>query len=287
MRSSVLYSAQNHWSWKAEEIDVPTTADTFEVYAIKYARHERLAKENFIDGDPHDVSMPLDYFVWAIVGENRTFVVDTGFDLAMGKQRQRTMLQPPSEGLKAIGIDAAGVEDVIVTHMHYDHAGNHTLFPNATYHMQDREMAFCTGRCMGHDALRVAFEAEDVAAMVRRLFEGRVRFHDGDSEITPGVTVHHVGGHTNGLQVVRVRTARGWVVLASDASHLYANMDQGRPYPVVYNVGDMLEGFNTVRRLAETADHIIPGHDPDVLKRYPAPNEALRDWVVRLDVAPA
>ncbi len=262
-------------------------ADTYEVYAVKYAHHDRLARENFIDGDPHDISMPLDYFVWAIVGDERTFVVDTGFDPAMGEQRGRTMLRTPAEGLGAIGIDPARVEDVIITHMHYDHAGNHTLFPNARYHVQEREMAFCTGRCMCHGALRMAFEAEDVAAMVRRLFEGRVQFHDGSSEVAPGVSVHHVGGHTNGLQVVRVRTGRGWVVLASDASHLYANMDQGRPYPIVYNVGDMLDGFERVKSLADSPGHVIPGHDPDVLKRYPAARNGLEGWVVRLDAPPA
>ena len=76
------------------------------------------------------------------------------------------------------------------------------------------------------------------------------------------------------------------MVLASDASHLYANMDQGRPFPVVYNVGDMLEGFATVKRLADSPDHIIPGHDPDVLNRFPAPRDELKDWIVRLDLPP-
>ena len=262
-------------------------SDTYEVYAIKYAHHDRSAADNFIGSDAHDIPMPLDYFVWAIVGDERTVAVDTGFDLEMGAVRKRTMLRPPAEGLEAIGLDHEKIGDVIVSHMHYDHVGNHTLFPNATFHIQDREMAYCTGRCMCHDELRMAFEPGDVAAMVGRLFEGRLQFHDGASELAPGITVHHVGGHTNGLQVVRVRTRRGWIVLASDASHLYANIEQARPYPTVYNVGDMLEGFKAVRRLADSGDHVIPGHDPLVLDRYPAPSEALEGWVARLDAPPA
>jgi len=260
---------------------------TYEIYAIRYARHDRPARDNFLGGDPHDVNMPLDYFVWAIVGEDKTIAVDTGFDVEMGRRRARTMLQTPAEGLNAIGLDPARIEDVIITHMHYDHAGNHTLFPNATYHLQDREMAYCTGRCMCHGPLQHAFDPEDVAVMVRRLYEGRVRFHDGSSEIAPGISVHLIGGHTNGLQVVRVRTRRGWVVLASDASHLYANMEQVRPFPIVYNVGDMLEGYRRVRELAESPDHVIPGHDPEVLIRYPPPNDSFKDWIVRLDAPPA
>lgn len=263
----------------------PESGD-YRIYAIKYAHHERLSRENFIGGDPHDVPMPLDYFVWAIVGERSVYVVDTGFDAEMGKKRARQIVRPAHEGLKAIGIDPEKVEHVIITHMHYDHAGNHSLFPRATYHIQDREMAYCTGRCMCHSTLNHPYEPDDVSAMVRRVFAGRVRFHDGSEEIAPGISVHHVGGHTNGLQVVRVRTRRGWVVLASDASHLYANIEQARPFPVVYNVGDMLEGYEKARRLAESPDHVIPGHDPLVLKRYPSQNSSLEGWVVCLDAPP-
>ena len=140
---------------------------------------------------------------------------------------------------------------------------------------------------MCHNVLKHSYEPDDVSAMIRRVFEGRVQFHDGASDIAPGISVHHVGGHTNGLQVVRVRTRRGWVVLASDAVHFYANMETGRPFPVIYNVGDVLEGFNRVKALADTDDHIVPGHDPEVLRRYPAPSEALKGWVARLDAEPA
>ena len=262
------------------------SGDTYQVYAVRYAHHHRRASENFLGGDAHDGPMPLDYFVWAIVGERRTVILDTGFDEAMAKKRGREFLRPPRDGLLAIGVDPAQVGDVIISHMHYDHAGNHDLFPNATFHLQDREMAFCTGRCMCHPQLRRSFEEADVGAMIRRLFEGRVCFHDGEREIAPGITVHHVGGHTAGLQVVRVKTARGWVVLAADASHFYANFEEMRAYPTVYNVGDMLEGFATVKRLATSPRHVIPGHDPLVLRRYPAPKPELEGVAVRLDLEP-
>ena len=49
------------------------TTDSYEVYAVRYAHHDRRASENFLGGDPHDGPMPLDYFVWAIIGVTRTF----------------------------------------------------------------------------------------------------------------------------------------------------------------------------------------------------------------------
>ena len=255
----------------------------WQVYAIRYAHHHRSASENFIGGDPHDCPMPLDYFVWVVIADGRAIVVDTGFDRSTGTRRGREFLRSPGEGLTSIGIDPAKVEDVLITHMHYDHSGNHDLFPAARYHIQDREMGFCTGRLMDHTVMRQPFDEEDVVAMVRKLFRGRLVFHDGDDEIAPGLSVHRVGGHSMGLQMVRVRTRRGFVVLASDASHFYANMEQGRPFPIVYSVAETLEGYRRAYRLASSRDHVIPGHDPLVLERYPAPVAQLKGWVARLD----
>ena len=86
-----------------------------------------------------------------------------------------------------------------------------------------------------------------------------------------------------GLQAVRVATRRGWLVLASDASHFYANMEQVRPFPIVWSVADMVEGYRKLRALAESPEHIIPGHDPLVLEKYSSPGKNLDGIVVRLD----
>ena len=260
---------------------------SYEVFAIRYgSRPERMRSENFIAGDPHDGPMPLDYFVWAIVGAERTVVVDTGFDHEEGKRRDRKIFRLPREGLEMIGVDAAKAEDVVVTHLHYDHAGTTDHFPNARFHLQEAEMVYATGRHMCHHAFNHAYTPGHICTMVQRAFEGRVAFHDGDAEIAPGVSVHRIGGHTMGMQCVRVMTARGWVVLASDATHYYENIEAVRPFPIVYNVADMVRGYEIMRGLAESNDHVIPGHDSKVVDFYPAPRPDLEGIVVRLDVPP-
>jgi glyoxylase-like metal-dependent hydrolase (beta-lactamase superfamily II) len=261
-------------------------SDTYEIYAIQYGHHDRKARENFLGADPHDdTDMPLDYYVWAIVGNGHTFVLDTGFAHDMANKRGRQLVRPVADGLRAIGIDPARVRDVIVSHMHYDHAGNIPLFPAARFHIQDAEMEFATGRAMCDPAIGGIFEPDHVCHMVRNVFDGRVQFHDGETELAPGVTLHHVGGHTKGLQVVRVKTARGYVVLASDAAHLYANLESNRPFPIVFDIDDYLEGFATIRKLASSEAHIVPGHDPLVLARYPLAKDGIAG-IVRLDAEP-
>jgi glyoxylase-like metal-dependent hydrolase (beta-lactamase superfamily II) len=250
---------------------VDPMGNAYEIYAIRYATMSpRTPHLNFLLPDPHETAaQDLDYFVWLIRGGGRDILVDTGFNAEEAKARSRTLTLNPVEALARFGVLAHDIRDVVVTHLHYDHAGNLDLFPNARFHLQDREMSYATGRCMCHGLLRHPFSVEHVTLMVRHVFSERVTFHSGDGEVAPGVTLHRVGGHSDGLQVVRVETARGPVVLASDASHYYANMHRRSPFPILYNLGDMFEGWDIVKRLAGHPDRIIPGHDPIVTEIYP------------------
>ncbi len=258
--------------------------DPYEVYAVHYAHNPNARRaNNFIGGDPHDGPMPLDYFVWAIKGPERSFVFDTGFDAPMGEKRLRQFVRSPSVGLKAIGVEPGDVRDVILSHMHYDHCGNYDLFPHARYHLQDIEMAYCTGRVPCGPAR--PFEEADVVAMVHKLFAGRVAFHDGVDELAPGITVHHAGGHSKGLQVVRVDAARldGAGVGCQSLLRQYGRK---RAFPIMHSHEDTLAGYATMRKLASAPDAIIPGHDPLVLVRYPAVSPELEGIVARLDADP-
>ncbi len=260
----------------------------FELFAIRYAVHRhRQAKDNYVgDVDFHDAESDLAYYVWVARRGSEIYVIDTGFEESAGLERGRKLLVPVHEGLALLGVSADNVEHIILTHLHYDHAGSLDRFPNATFHIQDQEAAFATGRCMCHPVLRNPFNVNDILSFVRQLFNGKVEFHNGTAELTPGLTVHLVGGHTAGLQIVRVWTRRGWVVLASDASHLYGHMQHGVPFPIVHNIEALLEGHKRVLQLADSPDHVIPGHDPEVMRLYPAYSEATEGRIARLDVPP-
>ncbi len=260
--------------------DVPQ----YRVYAVKYAERDARRPEHFIGGDPHETPMSMDYFVWAIVGDDGTWVVDTGFGAADARRRGRHLVRATTEALAMIDVDASTVTDVILTHLHYDHVGGFEQFPMARFHLQDREMAYATGRLMTRPVFNHAFTAEHVANLVLEVHRSRVVFHDGDALLAPGISVHLVGGHTAGLQIVRVNTASGWLVLASDACHYYENIEASRPFPVVVDVAAMVEGWDTAYRLASHRELVIPGHDPQVLRRFPPAAPGLDGIAVRLDV---
>jgi glyoxylase-like metal-dependent hydrolase (beta-lactamase superfamily II) len=256
----------------------------WEVHAVKYAdRTARTRADSFLFDDNHDTPHPMDYFMWVLRREDQVILVDTGYDSTEATARGRPIRQDPVACLGPLGLRPEHIRQVIVTHLHYDHAGGLHLFPNATLHMQAAEMAYATGPCMCHDVLRMPFTANHICEAVKRLYSGQVVFHDGDAEIADGVTVHRIGGHSRGLQAVRVRTKAGWMVLASDAAHFYENLTARKPFPIVVDIEDMLNGFDTLERLASHKSLIVPGHDPLVTQVY-AQGVAAHIW--RLDPGP-
>lgn len=244
----------------------------FEVFAVKYATVARPRKSNFllpVEGDP-DAPMGLDFFVWLIVGDGAVVLVDTGFSPASALVRKRQYLVPPVEALRRLGIAPDDVQDLVLTHLHYDHAGNIGEFPAARVWVQQREVRYATGDCMCDATQSHFFSADDIGGLIRRLYRGDVRLIDGTHVLREGIEMHRVGGHTDGLQVVRVMTKTGWIVLASDAAHYAENLALENPFPAIHNLDDMRAGYATMRTLADGDDRIVPGHDPLVCERYPS-----------------
>ena len=256
----------------------------WEVYAVKYAdRNARRRADSFIFDDNHNAPHAMDYFIWLLRRDDEVILVDTGYDSDEAASRARPIRLDPVAALAPFGIAPEDVTKIIVTHLHYDHAGGLHLFPNATLHLQAAEMAFATGPCMCHDTLRMPFTADHVCEAIKRLYAGKVTFYDGEAQVADGVLVHCIGGHSRGLQCVRVFTKSGWMVLASDAAHFYENVFARKPFPIVVDLQDMLDGFETLHRLASSPNLIIPGHDPLVRDYFP---NDLAPHIHRLDVGP-
>ncbi|GAA3219529.1 N-acyl homoserine lactonase family protein [Nonomuraea helvata] len=244
----------------------------FRVYAIRYAERDARRGEHFHGYEsrgerPH----PTSYYVWLAVNDEHTVVIDTG----IGPQRAALVKgldyrRSPVDAVAALGVPADAVGHVVLTHLHYDHTGTAHEFGSARYVVQQAELDYWSGPW----AERITRERwllndDDLAHLVRARKEGRASVVDGDAFVVPGLSVHLVGGHTAGMQVVRVRTARGHVVLASDASHFYENIEDDRPFPILHSMPGMYGAFDRIRELADGPELVVAGHDPLVLERFP------------------
>lgn len=250
-------------------------AEHYEVISLRVASDpERTVGKNFFFDSfpaPPETQMPQDYLFWVLRSRTRCVVVDTAFTPEAALRRRRKMHRPVAAHLQALGIDANEVTDVVMTHLHWDHAGNIGLFPRARIHLQAKELAFCMGPAMIHRSVSKIYAVEDVQSVLVPLFEGRVHIIDGDANLFPGVRAIRVGGHTPGSMVLHVSTARGDVVLASDAVHFWANIERRAPFPILDSFTEALSAFNCIRDLAEgDISRILPGHDPLQMRLFPA-----------------
>jgi glyoxylase-like metal-dependent hydrolase (beta-lactamase superfamily II) len=261
----------------------------YEIYAIRYAKQDKRAEGHvFLGGDRNKMIQGLDFFTYALKGAGRNWIVDTGMTEPKAKRMGRAydFICRPSEALARIDIDAKSEPDVILTHAHFDHVGTMEDYPKARFHIQDEEMIHVTGRDMTHPAFRAAYHPEDIKPLIDLIYAGRMVFHDGDVELAPGIEFLLLGGHARGQAVLRVHTARGWVILASDAVHVFEETDEERPFAIFYDLPGMLEGYRRINKLAGTRDLIVPGHDARVTKAYPAAAPGLEGQVLRLDKPP-
>ena len=254
------------------------------VYALRYAyRTESFKGEHFhgYAADCHD-RWPIDYYTWVIVQGGVPFVFDTGFTRDEAAARgARTYLGSPIELLSELGFSPADVPIVVLSHLHYDHTGHLADYPNARILVQRSELEFWEGP-FSHRGAYVHLRPHDDLLALRDLADaGRVELLEGDAEVAPGITVHFVGGHTAGTQVMRVETAEGPIVLASDASHFYGNVEEDRPYGAVHHLDRMYAAFDTLHELAGENGVIVPGHDPAVPSRHEPLGD---DRIIRLRV---
>jgi glyoxylase-like metal-dependent hydrolase (beta-lactamase superfamily II) len=261
-----------------------TSVGRYVVYAVQYGRRAGVRGEHFLGWDtasaePHDTA----YFAWLALSADRTILIDSGIhpDAAVPVTGWE-FREGVADILQVAGVDAGQVDTLLLTHLHYDHAGGTRTVPNARVVLQREELAYWTGP----DARRISREAwltkpDDIRHLRARAASGSIDLVSGDVTVAPGISVHHVGGHTAGMQVVRVLAETQPVVVASDASHFFENLQTDRPGTILHDMPGVFRGFDRVRRLA-AGGPIVPGHDPLVIERFEPVAGVPADRVVRI-----
>lgn len=249
----------------------------YQVFALKCGERDTTACEFFFREPSHE-RITLHFFVWLILGGPHPVLVDTAFGEQDAAARGLRGYASPAAMLARVGVRAEDVPLALVTHLHWDHWAGFRHFPAAEFWIQRDEVAFWTGPVARYDVYKAPANAAALAELVRLNYANRVRLVEGDREVLPGLRVHRVGGHTAGLQIVSVETAKGRVVLTSDASHFYRNVERLQPVQLITSLPEMLAGFETIRALAGSPGLIVAGHDPEVAARF----ELVEPGVVRI-----
>jgi glyoxylase-like metal-dependent hydrolase (beta-lactamase superfamily II) len=254
----------------------------YTVDAVRYGTIADFAVKGLVAGADPSRKMDIAMVVWLVRGNGRNILVDSGFyrEQFFRQWKVRDDFKKPSEAVVAAGVKPEDITDVIITHMHWDHADGADLFPKARIWVQRDEFTYYTGEAWHAKRTHGGIEPDDVLSFIKMNMEGRVSFVEGDAqEIIPGVICYTGGKHTFASQFAGVQTAQGTVVLASDNVYLYENLDKHVPIAATLDPTSNLKAQDRMRQLAAKPTLIVPGHDPAMFERFHGPSAG----VVRIE----
>jgi glyoxylase-like metal-dependent hydrolase (beta-lactamase superfamily II) len=245
----------------------------YEIYAIRYATIPDFPISELVVGADAGRKLDIAMMIWLVRGNGRNILVDSGFyHERFFKDWQVKDFTKPSEALKRVGLKPEDITDVVITHMHWDHADGMDLFPNARIWIQRDEMEYYAGEAWQGKDTHGGIDEEDVLTLVKLNTQGRVGLVNGDAqEIIPGVTCYTGGKHTYQSQYVGVQTSVGTVVLASDNMYLYENLERHAAIGTTLDAASNLRAQDRMKQIAARPGFIVPGHDPAVFAKFPNP----------------
>lgn len=242
----------------------------YEIYAIRYATIKDFAVSGLIAGADRSRKMDIAMMVWLVKAPGRNILVDSGFYRDKFMQQWKPVdYVKPSEAISKLGLKPEDITDLIITHIHWDHADGFDLFPKAKIWIQKDELEYYAGEAwQGHR--RTAADPETIIGLVKLNTEGRVALVNGDAQqILPGITCYIGGKHTYQSQYVGVNTKAGTVILASDNVYLYENLEKHLPIAQTLDAASNLRAQDRMKDLAANPKLIVPGHDPAVMTSFP------------------
>lgn len=271
---------------RAQTSRPPAAPVQYEVYGVQFAGLHDFPLRALVLGADTSRRQDLAFIVWALEpvesrptgAKRRVVLFDAGFyrDKFL-KAWALSNYSRPSDAIAKVGLVADAVTDIIISHVHWDHLDGVDLFPRAHIWIQKAEYEhYIDGRGR---PLASAIDTADAEMLFALHRAGRVTLIDGDDrEIIPGITVYTGGRHTYASQYLGVRTPAGLVVLASDNAYTYENLANHRPIAQTFAPGDTasnLQAQDRMRRLVADPRLIVPGHDPQVFTRFPAPGSGV------------
>jgi len=247
------------------------TKPQYEIYAIRYATLTDFPVSDLVQGADPARKLDIAMMIWLVRGNGHNILLDSGFHQERYvKDSSVKDFIKPSDALKPLGVKPDDITDLIISHMHWDHAGGMDLFPKAHIWIQKDELQYYAGEAWQSKDTHGGIDPGDVLTLVKLNTEGRVSLVDGDArEILPGVTCYTGGRHTYASQYLGVNTKAGTVVLASDNMYLYENLQKHAPIAETLDAASNLRAQDRMKQLAATPGLIVPGHDPAVLTKFP------------------
>jgi glyoxylase-like metal-dependent hydrolase (beta-lactamase superfamily II) len=259
-------------------ISYAQNSNKYEVFAIRFATEKgRISLSFAAAGASEKDSIQFCDMFWLLVGNGKHILVDAGYPLNDYNKDWDSIYIRPDSALLRINIKPEDITDIIITHPHEDHIGGVNLFPSAQIWMQKDDYDYFVGAAWQKNSFNEGFYKEDVKNIVNKNLDGKLTLIKGDSiEIFPGIRAFIGSRHTWESQYLLVNTKTDKVIIASDNSWFYYNLEN--LIPITHYLFDPIAYLNQLKRmrvLQPNISLIIPGHDPLVFTKFPRVAEGI------------
>ena len=242
----------------------------YEIYALKYAGPFVRTGAHLMWYQDWDKIEKIYYYFWCIKGASEIVIVDAGVTPQLAREKELDGYVNPVEVLSRMNINADEVRHVVVTHMHFDHAGGVSLFPRATFYVQEDEYRFWLGDPIaGRPPFKYVSDTASNAYLASVEGTDRLVLLNGDQQILPGIQGLLSPCHTVALQTVAVHTDRGTAILGSDCAHVFRNYTEDWPSCLIVDLVGWMKTYDKLRERVSSPDLLFPGHDRLLLENYP------------------
>jgi N-acyl homoserine lactone hydrolase len=210
--------------------------------------------------------MMVPVIAWLLKSDTQNILVDTGIGDPELVRKYHYPIQKPKQqeldyALSVHGVSPEEIDIVIWTHLHWDHCQNATMFQNAQFFVQKREIEYAV------NPLPIHLKAYEIG--IKGLKPewmdviDKVKVVDGDYEIVEGVKVLLHPGHSIGFQSVMVQGKEHQYLIAGDNVPLMANWNEENPLHSIPNGihVNLSEYYDTFKKIKDTNAFVLPGHD--------------------------
>jgi glyoxylase-like metal-dependent hydrolase (beta-lactamase superfamily II) len=225
------------------------------------------------------------FVAWYLTDGKRKILVDTGLPEEERSRKWHPYTNPRiseaqriENALAARGAKPEDIELVILTHLHWDHAGNTSPFTNAKFVVSREELRYAIDPCpihyVAYEAVQLGIEPAFLKTLPRTSTIDML-----EREIFPGIVAIPTPGHTSGSISLVVTTTEGPYVITGDAVACYANLEGDPTHGLTYLptgiYTDLLAMWSSMALIDAKAlwkkDHVLPGHDSKVFQHpcYP------------------
>jgi glyoxylase-like metal-dependent hydrolase (beta-lactamase superfamily II) len=255
--------------------------DHYQVYAVKYLDSTTgSAKNAAVGANPND-SVRNCFMVWLLKRDDgRTILVDAGYiDTAAVTNNKYVR---PDIVLQSMNVYPSDITDIILTHPHWDHIGGITLFPKAKIWMQKADFEYYVSGKWQEDGHAWGFTKKNIPDILNVKSEGRLNLVEGDSiEIMPGIRAFTGSRHSfeNMYLMINSNSENDRIILASDASWFYYNLDKLLSVPLFIDSAAYIKALKRMKTMVADPDLIIPGHDDLVFSKFPR----VADRIVKIE----